>query len=60
VRNINPEKSEGLSPELQTALQPLLAAIEALSEGTREYIQDDWREQDFTLTENCTAYSAKA
>src|SRR5919198_4475430 len=28
VRNMNPEKAEALSPELQTALQPLLAAIE--------------------------------
>ena len=31
VRNMNPEKAEGLSAELQTALQPLLAALEALS-----------------------------
>jgi len=36
VRNMNPEKAEGLSPELQTALQPLLAAIESLSERIRE------------------------
>src|SRR5207237_226082 len=28
----HPEKAEGLSPELQTALGPLLAAIESLSE----------------------------
>ena len=28
VRNMNPEKAEGLSPELQRALEPLLAAIE--------------------------------
>ena len=26
VRNMNPEKAEGLSPELQTALEPLLAS----------------------------------
>ena len=32
VRNMNPEKAEGLSPELQRALQPLLAGIEAVSE----------------------------
>jgi transposase len=32
VRNMNPEKAEALSPELQAALQPLLAGIEALSE----------------------------
>jgi len=32
VRNMNPEKAEGLSPELQRALEPLLAAIELLSE----------------------------
>jgi len=32
VRNMNPEKAEGLSPELQKALEPLLAGIESLSE----------------------------
>jgi transposase len=32
VRNMNPEKAEGLSPELQRALEPLLAGIESLSE----------------------------
>src|SRR5579872_778967 len=37
VRNMNPEKAEGLSPELQAALQPLLAAIEELSERICEY-----------------------
>jgi transposase len=37
VRNMNPEKAEGLSPELQTALEPSLAAIESLSERIREY-----------------------
>ncbi len=36
VRNMNPEKAEGLSPELQPALEPLLAAIESLSERVRE------------------------
>ena len=35
VRNMNPEKSEALSPELQRALEPLLAAIEELSERLR-------------------------
>ena len=39
VRNMNPEKAEGLSPELQRALEPLLAAIEALSERIHEYNQ---------------------
>src|SRR5512136_1068248 len=39
VRNMNPEKAEGLSPELQRALEPLLAAIESLSEHIREYNQ---------------------
>ena len=39
VRNMNPEKAEGLSPELQAALEPLLAAIESLSERIREYNQ---------------------
>ncbi len=37
VRNMNPEKAEGLSPELQRALEPLLAGIESLSEQIREY-----------------------
>jgi transposase len=35
-RNMNPEKAPGLSPELQTALEPLLVSIEALSERIRE------------------------
>src|SRR6516164_7996687 len=39
VRNLNPEKAEGLSPELQSALQPLLAAIETVSERIAEYNQ---------------------
>jgi transposase len=37
VRTMNPEKAEGLSPELRAALQPLLAALESLSEQIREY-----------------------
>src|ERR1700688_3962744 len=37
VRNMNPEKAEGLSPELQRALEPLLACIESVSEQIREY-----------------------
>ena len=37
VRNMNPEKAEALSPELQSALQPLLAGIESLSERIAEY-----------------------
>jgi transposase len=36
VRNMNPEKAEGLSPELQSALEPLLAGIESLSERIRD------------------------
>jgi len=36
VRNMNPEKAEGLSPELRTALEPLLAGIESLSERIGE------------------------
>jgi transposase len=36
VRNMNPEKAEGLSPELQRALEPLLAGIESLGERIRE------------------------
>jgi len=37
VRNMNPEKAEGLSSELQRALQPLLSAIEELSQRICEY-----------------------
>ena len=37
VRNMNPEKAEGLSPELQSALQPLLAEIESVSKRIAEY-----------------------
>jgi transposase len=37
VRNMNPEKAEELSPELQAALQPLLVALESLSERIAEY-----------------------
>jgi transposase len=37
VRNMNPEKAEGLSPELQRALEPLLAGIESLSARIGEY-----------------------
>jgi transposase len=36
VRNMNAEKAEGLSPELQRALEPLLSAIEAVSERISE------------------------
>jgi transposase len=36
-RNMNPEKAQGLSPELQTALEPLLGEIESLSERIRDY-----------------------
>jgi transposase len=39
VRNMNPEKAEGWSAELQAALDPLLAAIESVSEGIAEYNQ---------------------
>jgi len=38
-RNLNPEKAQALSPELQAALQPLLAAIASLSERIYEYNQ---------------------
>jgi transposase len=38
-RNMNAEKAEGLSPELQAALEPLLKEIESLSERIREYNQ---------------------
>jgi transposase len=37
VRNMNAEKAEGLSPELQRALEPLLSAIEELSTRICEY-----------------------
>jgi transposase len=37
VRNMNAEKAESLSPELQSALEPLLTEIESLSERIAEY-----------------------
>src|SRR5262245_45028112 len=37
VRNMNPEKAQALSPELQAALQPLLAVLEVLSDQIGEY-----------------------
>ena len=37
VRDLNPEKAEGLSPELQRAIEPLLFAIEEVSERIVEY-----------------------
>ena len=37
VRNMNPEKAEGLSAELQAALEPLLVALESLSEQIGDY-----------------------
>ncbi len=39
VRNMNPEKAESLSPELQSALEPVLNAIAAVSERIAEYNQ---------------------
>jgi transposase len=38
-RNMNPEKAQSLSSELQAALEPLLAAIGSLGERIREYQQ---------------------
>ena len=37
VRDMDPEKAEGLSPELQRALEPLLSTIEEVSERIAEY-----------------------
>jgi transposase len=37
VRNMNPKKAEGLSPELQAALEPLLACLESVSEQILQY-----------------------
>ncbi len=42
VRNMNPEKAEGLSPELQAALEPLLNAIESLSERIENLTQQSY------------------
>src|SRR5437588_3848748 len=39
ARNVDAEKASGLSPELQAALQPLLAGIEVLSQQIHEYNQ---------------------
>jgi transposase len=38
-RNLDTEKAQGLSPELQAGLRPLLQALEALSERIAEYNQ---------------------
>ena len=44
VRNMNPEKAEGLSPELRTALEPLLAGIESVNaSGNATKGSNDWR-----------------
>jgi transposase len=37
LRNMNPEKANTLSPELQAGLEPLLKAIESVSERITEY-----------------------
>jgi hypothetical protein len=37
VRNMNPEKAEAPSPELERALEPLLSAIEEPSQRISEY-----------------------
>ena len=52
VRNLNPEKAAGLSPELQAALEPLLACIESVSEQIREYNEriEDLAEQSYPQT----------
>jgi transposase len=42
VRNMNPEKAESLSPELQAALEPLLNAIESLSERIEQLAQQSY------------------
>ena len=42
VRNMNPEKAEGLSLELQAALEPLLNAIESLSERIENLAQESY------------------
>ena len=39
VRNMNPEKAQGLSPELRKALEPLLTAAQSLNEQIAEYNQ---------------------
>jgi hypothetical protein len=39
---MNPEKAEGLSPELRRALDPLLTGIESLREGIRERNAQGW------------------
>lgn len=44
MRNMNPEKAERLRRELQAALEPLLAAIESVSERIREYNEHiEWK-----------------
>jgi hypothetical protein len=48
-RNLNPEKARGVSPELQAALEPLLAAIESLSDRIHEYNQQIREDRQGTL-----------
>ena len=52
VRNMNPEKAAALSPALQRALQPLLAAIEELSERISQYNEriEQMAEQSYPQT----------
>ena len=42
-RNLDTEKAQALSPELQAALGPLLQALESLSERITEYQPADRR-----------------
>jgi hypothetical protein len=44
-RNMNVEKAQGLSPELQAALEPLLAAIESLSVPAPRVYAPRYREE---------------
>jgi len=39
VRNMNPEKAEALSPKLQPALEPLLSAIEELTQQSYPQVE---------------------
>ena len=54
-RNLDTEKAQSLSPELQTALEPLLQALESLSERIAEYNQqiEQVAKQSYPQTLRC-------
>ena len=54
-RNMDAEKAQTLSPELQAALGPLLQALESLSERIAEYNQQHRSHRPAELSADCAA-----